>query len=75
MKKISIVIPAYNEEKTVRKILEKVLAVKLSLEKEIIIVNDGSIDRTKEIIEELIKYHPNENIKFISKKKVGKEVH
>ncbi|XRP97110.1 glycosyltransferase family 2 protein [Methanocaldococcus sp. 16A] len=72
MKKVSIVIPAYNEEKTIEKILEKVLNVKLPLEKEIIVVNDGSTDRTKEIIENFIKNHPNENIKLINKKNEGK---
>ncbi|WP_456372607.1 glycosyltransferase family 2 protein [Methanocaldococcus sp.] len=72
MKKVSIVIPAYNEEKTIKKILEKILKVKLPLEKEIIVVNDGSTDRTKEIVEEFIKNHPNENIKLINKKNEGK---
>ncbi|WP_456418656.1 glycosyltransferase family 2 protein [Methanocaldococcus infernus] len=69
MKKVSIVIPAYNEEKTIEKILKKVLDMKLPLEKEIIIVNDGSNDKTEEIIRNFIKKHPNENIIFINKEK------
>ncbi|WP_423792568.1 glycosyltransferase family 2 protein [Methanocaldococcus indicus] len=72
MKKVSIVIPAYNEEKTIEKILKKILDVKLPLEKEIIIVNDGSTDKTKDIVEEFIKKHPNENIKLINKENGGK---
>lgn len=45
--KLSIIIPVYNEEKTVSKILRKVLSVKLpSLEKEIIVIDDGSNDST-----------------------------
>jgi len=72
IKKVSIIIPAYNEEKTIEKILEKVLNVKLPLEKEIIIVNDGSTDKTGEIVEKFIKKHPNENIKLINKKNGGK---
>ena len=45
--KLSIIIPVYNEEKTVAQLLKKVFAVKLPVEKkEIIIVNDGSIDGT-----------------------------
>jgi glycosyltransferase involved in cell wall biosynthesis len=42
--KLSIIIPVYNEEKTVRTMIEKVRA--LSFDKEIIIVNDGSSDGT-----------------------------
>jgi glycosyltransferase involved in cell wall biosynthesis len=72
IKRVSIVIPAYNEEKTIEKILKKVLNVKLPLEKEIIVVNDGSTDRTREIVEKFIKGHPNENIRLINKKNGGK---
>lgn len=51
MKKLSIIIPVYNEEKTVAKTLKRILAVKLgNLQKEIYIVNDGSSDNSlKEI--------------------------
>lgn len=48
---LSIVIPAYNEEAFIAKLLEKVLAVpveKLGFTKEVIVVNDGSKDRTEE---------------------------
>src|SRR3989344_1285457 len=51
--KVSIVIPVYNEEKTISKIIEKVNRVDLStlhLKKEIIIVDDGSSDKTKDIL-------------------------
>lgn len=45
---LSIVIPVYNEEKTIAELLKKVIDVKLDskISKEIIIVNDGSTDRT-----------------------------
>ncbi|AIJ04902.1 glycosyl transferase family protein [Methanocaldococcus bathoardescens] len=72
IKKVSIIIPAYNEEKTIQKILKKVLDVELPLEKEIIVVNDGSTDKTKEIVEEFKKNHPNGNIKLLNKKNGGK---
>ena len=49
--KISIVMPVYNEEKTIAQILEKVCAVRLPWEKEIIVVNDGSIDKSEEKIQ------------------------
>lgn len=51
-KKLSIVIPVYNEAQTITKILNKVLAVKLigDLEKEIILVNDASTDESEQVI-------------------------
>lgn len=54
--KLSILIPAYNEEKTIPLILDKVLAVELprNLQKEIIIVNDASTDHTVRVVEEYI---------------------
>jgi len=53
IKKLSIVIPAYNEGKTIHYILDKVKAVSLinNIEKEIIIVNDCSKDSTVEAVE------------------------
>ncbi|MGB0389543.1 MAG: glycosyltransferase family 2 protein, partial [Ardenticatenaceae bacterium] len=51
--KLSIVIPVYNEEPTLREILEAVRAVELEgIEKEIILVDDGSSDRSRQIIQE-----------------------
>ena len=50
--KLSIVIPCYNEEKTLEKIIERVLKFK-DLEKEIIIVDDCSTDNSKIIIKNL----------------------
>jgi len=51
MLKLSIIIPVYNEEKTILEILKRIEAVELpNLEKKIIIVDDGSIDGTKEIL-------------------------
>lgn len=50
--KLSIVIPAYNEGRTIHLILDKVKAVKLmnDMEKEVIIVNDCSKDNTEEAV-------------------------
>ncbi len=48
--KLSIIIPVYNEEKTIGKLLDKLLKVKLPCRKEIIIVDDGSTDRTRKKI-------------------------
>lgn len=69
--KLSILIPAYNEEATITLILEKVLEVELrdNVVKEIIIVNDCSKDKTVEKIEQFISAHPNEDIRLFSQEK------
>lgn len=56
-KVFSIVIPAYNEEKTIKKLLEKVSNFVLpeGYKKEIIIINDCSKDKTEQIVKEYIK--------------------
>lgn len=52
MKKLSIIIPVYNEEKTVSESIRRVKSAdSLGLEKEIIVVDDASIDATKEVLE------------------------
>ena len=51
--KISIVIPCFNEEKTLKILVERVLKFN-ELEKEIVIVDDCSTDKSKSIIEDLI---------------------
>lgn len=68
--KLSIIIPTFNEERTIAKILDKVNKVKLPslIQKEIIIVNDGSTDSTDKILSK-------QNIKFKyfrHKKNLGK---
>jgi glycosyltransferase involved in cell wall biosynthesis len=64
--KISIVIPCYNEEKTIEGLLNKVLEVQLpeNWKKEIIVVDDGSTDNTKNILK---KY--KDKVKIIFKNK------
>lgn len=49
--KITVIIPAYNEEKTIENILSKVQATKIP--DEILIVDDGSVDKTREILKTL----------------------
>ena len=63
--KLSIIIPAYNEEKTILKDIKSVLSVKLGrVKKEIIIVNDGSTDKTYERIKKI----KDRRVKIINKK-------
>lgn len=52
MPKLSIVIPAYNEEAFIGKLLEKILSIptqSVGFEMELVVVNDGSRDRTEEV--------------------------
>lgn len=66
--KLSIIIPVFNETKTITQLLDKVLEVNLihSLEKEIIIVNDYSSDKTLEVIENYQKEHSETTIQIFS---------
>lgn len=73
--KLSILIPAYNEEATIQVILDKVAEVQLpkGIVKEIVIVNDCSKDKTVERVEQYIAEHPEMDIQFFSQpKNMGK---
>lgn len=75
IKKLSIIIPAYNEAKTIHLILNKIKAVVLSnnIEKELIIVNDASKDETEATVEKYIAENPEMNIRLFSQpKNMGK---
>jgi len=62
--KLSILIPVYNEEKTIKKIIDIVKKVRLSkVEKEIVVVDDGSKDKTLEVLKKI------KGIKLIGHKK------
>lgn len=52
-----IIIPAYNEEENIGSVLEEIFSLNLDLD--VVVVNDGSVDKTKEIVE-------GKNIKVIS---------
>ena len=67
--KLSIVIPVYNEKNTIEKIIGRVQNVNLELDKEILLVDDGSTDGTQEILRKL----ETDEVKiFIHEKNQGK---
>lgn len=73
--KLSVIIPAYNEERTILTILEKVQQVKLDggFQKEIIIVNDCSKDKTESLILNYIASHTDIEIAYFKhEKNMGK---
>lgn len=63
---LSIIVPCYNEEKTIHRILDKINAVQLphNLSKEVILVNDCSKDGTKEALEQYIARHSDLNYRL-----------
>ena len=70
-KKLSVVIPCYNEKNSISEIINQVKNVVIPLEKEIIIVDDFSTDGTREIIKNIQKN--DERIKiFFNEKNMGK---
>lgn len=75
LKTLSLIIPAYNEERTIHLILDKVRAVELinGIQKEVVIVNDGSTDGTVQAVERYMAAHPEMGIKFFQQpKNMGK---
>lgn len=69
--KISIIVPAFNEESTITIIADKLLNLYLvnNIKKEIIIVNDCSTDNTDNLIQNIIKSNPTAEIKYIKHEK------
>ncbi|WP_045113664.1 glycosyltransferase family 2 protein [Microscilla marina] len=69
--KLSVIIPAYNEEKTIHLILNKVKDVQLldNIKKEIVIVNDCSKDGTEEAIQKYIEANPELHISYFKHEK------
>jgi glycosyltransferase involved in cell wall biosynthesis len=73
-KKLSIVIPVFNEELTIKQILSKVIEVNLlnNLIKEIIIVDDCSTDRSLDVINKFIRDNNTSSIILLSKHETNK---
>jgi glycosyltransferase involved in cell wall biosynthesis len=59
MKKISIIVPIYNEEKTLEELIKRILKANvLGLEMEIVVVDDCSVDMSFDIVSKLQKKYP-----------------
>ena len=71
-KKLSIVMPCYNEKNSVEKIIAEVMDVDLgTTKKEIIMIDDGSKDGTRDILKKLAAKHDNIKLVF-NEKNMGK---
>lgn len=64
---VSFVVPAYNEGETIGEALNHIFNIDYDNIKEVIVVNDGSTDNTKEVLETLSKKYPN--LKIINHKR------
>lgn len=53
--KLSIIVPVYNEEKSVLKILKDISKTNFKLDKEVIVINDGSKDNSEKIVSRFVK--------------------
>lgn len=63
--KLSIIMPVYNEEETIDEAIKRVLATRVGkIKKELIVVNDGSRDKTLQIVKEV----KDKRLKLISRK-------
>lgn len=56
---ISIVVPVFNEEATVVSVIERLRTIPLPGRREIVVVNDGSRDRTREALDSVTDRHPD----------------
>lgn len=71
--KLSIIIPVFNEEKSIIEVIKRVETVTLpKFQKEIIIINDGSSDKTGEVVLQYLKKNKEKIIFLQHKKNMGK---
>lgn len=70
MVKVSVIVPVYNMEKYIVSCLDSIVKQSYSTI-EIIIVNDGSKDHSKQLIQEYMKQYPEKEIKYVEKENGG----
>src|SRR3989338_5981263 len=70
---VSVIIPAYNEEGVIRETMNSALNLDYPPEKlELIVVNDGSTDETRKIVEDVISENKSKRIILVNQKNKGK---
>ncbi len=70
---LSFLVPAHNEEKTIEKTISSIARIQYPKNLfEIIIINDGSADRTEEVSRSIIKKYSDIQIKLLNQKNKGK---
>ena len=52
---LSIIVPVYNEVRTVRAVIERLIAIDLPAAREILVIDDGSTDGTREVLAEVVR--------------------
>lgn len=52
---ISIVVPVFNEARTVAEVIQRLIAIDLPAPREILVVNDGSTDGTREVLDQIVE--------------------
>lgn len=73
--KISVIVPVYNEEKKIKTCLDSIINQNYpKKDYELIVVNDGSTDKTNENIKEIIKFNHSIKIKLINQENKGRLV-
>ncbi|HLC52109.1 MAG TPA: glycosyltransferase [Candidatus Nanoarchaeia archaeon] len=69
----SVIVPAYNEEESIENTLKSLIDLEYPMDKiEIVVVNDGSTDKTSEIVKHFILNHPENNITLLQQDNHGK---
>jgi len=73
MNKLSIVIPVFNEVNTLQDVVRRVIEIDVGLAKEIVLVDDGSSDGTRDIYDDIVAKWPDVEIKtFLHEQNQGK---
>lgn len=71
LQKLSIIIPAFNEERTIKEVLEQLCKLSLvsGIEKEILVIDDCSTDQTADLVNEFIENNAAQQIKLYQQEK------
>ena len=74
-KDLSIIAPCYNEENNIPELVKRLIKTteKISLDAEIILINDGSKDNTDQVIQKMVEQNNGKVIGFSNKKNLGIE--